>query len=94
MTAAELKQKIHAVLSLGDILKQFIPGKLDDRVLQYVAAITANDELLELVVEDFFSDMPGPFGVSGQVTVASQEIDPRVIAFIAAVNQAHQQLAA
>lgn len=52
MTKDELKGYIDTLTSLGDLLKQFLPGQIDDRVVEYIRAIGASDALLTLMADD------------------------------------------
>ena len=74
MTVDELRAKIEAVLSLGDMLKIFIPGQIDDRIIEYARALSHCDEVLQLIVEDVFP-ADGPFmaaaGQTVEVTMAN-----------------------
>lgn len=87
MTVEELRTKIEAVLSLGDMLKVFIPGEVDDRILEYARALSHCDEVLALIVRDVFPD-DGPFMASGQTIEVKgadgtvQAIDPATLALI------------
>lgn len=87
MTVDELNQKINSALSLGDLLKAFIPGDVDDRVLAYADAILANNpKLQQLLVEDVFSGEE-LFRGGGELTFTgadgtTQAIDPVTIAII------------
>jgi hypothetical protein len=85
MTVEELRNSINAALSLGDMLKRFIPGPVDDRVLEYVKTIADSDAFLQLIVDDFFG--AGPFGDAAPATITfadgtPQSIDPATIAII------------
>lgn len=88
MTVEELRAKIESVLSLGDLLKRFIPGEVDDRIIEYGRAIVHCDEFLALIVEDVFPDDDGPFMGGGHelsVTAADgtvEAIDPATLALI------------
>jgi hypothetical protein len=52
MTLDELRDKLNSAANLLDVLKAFIPGSADDRVVAYVRAVAASDPLLQLVAED------------------------------------------
>lgn len=88
MTVDELRDNINRVLSLGDLLKRFIPGQWDDRILEYGRALATCDPLLALIVEDFFGPEDGPFMataelvVSGGAETTPQAIDPATIALV------------
>lgn len=87
MTVEQLKANLKSILSVGNILKQFIPGDVDDRVLEYLTALSDCDPLLQLIVDDFLAD-DGPFGsLSGEVIVLGDDgqphsLDPATIALI------------
>jgi hypothetical protein len=85
MTVEELRTNINRVLALGDMLARFIPGEWDRRILEYGKALATCDPLLQLIVDDVFSDDVGPFGdVEMTVLMGSdpQAIDPATIALI------------
>lgn len=85
MTVEELKANIERVLSLGDLLKRFIPGEWDDRFIEYGRALATCDPLLALIVEDFF-DTDGPFMGGAELTMTGPDgpyaLDPATIALI------------
>lgn len=85
MTVAELRSKIEAILSVADVITGFIPGEVDDRVVDYIRAISESDSLLQLLIDDFFP-ANGPFGAAEiNVTAADgtvKAIDPATLALI------------
>ena len=58
MTSDELKAHIGTFVQLGDVLKIFLPGEWDDRIVDYLKAFYASDVLLTLLAEDLSRIMP------------------------------------
>ncbi len=78
MTVEELNQRIKQGLSLGEILKAFIPGDVDDRIIEYVAAVLEdNHRLQSLLVEDIFGGSDGPFMASREILLGAAGEDPQ-----------------
>ena len=68
MTADELKAQIGTFVQFGDVLRVFIPGEWDDRIVDYLRAFYASDQVLTLIAEDLTRILPS-FAVDDATTI-------------------------
>lgn len=52
MTADELKRGAEKVLLILDLVKRFVPGSVDDRIVEYIRVLSQDDPFLELLAAD------------------------------------------
>lgn len=62
MTPNELRSDGLNILALGDFAARWIPGGVDDRILEYgrEGLATVSDKFLQMFIDDFFGG-DGPF---------------------------------
>lgn len=85
MTPQELRHQAQRVLAIGDFVTRFIPGGIDERVMEYLneGVSMASDKFLGMLIEDVFSG--GPFMASpeeAEFASAHQIEDPAVVSLL------------
>lgn len=87
MTVDELKNYVNTAVSLGDMLRVFIPGEWDDKVVDFFRALSASDAMLQFIA-DLIPSQPVFMSTGETVVVKAADgtetaaIDPATIAII------------